>query len=226
MLGQKPPIIIVYIDRERLQFYGGSLSAIPALEMQPVVIRDLEVVNRDALYALVNQWLKQNNLGSNRLFFILSPTVYFEKVLTATGESEQETEILAFYDSVPFEELTTRVLIVDGKKHAFAANRNLLEALRHAFILQGLRVIGVVPAFLLGTVAAKRWLDAEMGAYVLKHFDMLRQQNIIDTEEQNQSAPAQVAHVPTTKSNPRLMIMVGIFGVLLLVLIFFLFTQR
>lgn len=226
MFGQKSSIVIVYVDRNRLQFFGGNLQAILALDIPSGVIRDLEILNKDALYTLVNQWLKQNNLGGAELFFILSPATYFEKVITAGGESEQETEILAFFDSVPFEELVTKVLAIDAKKFAIATNKDFIEGIRHAFMLQGLHVVSVVPAGVLGSLAAKRWMDAEMGSYVLKHFDTLRGQNIVDLDEQTSAINTPAPRVPTEKNNPRLMILVGILGVLLLVFIFFAFVHR
>lgn len=225
MFGQSSSIVVVYIDRNRLQFYGGRLPAVLALDIPTVLARDLDIVNKDGLYTLVNQWLKQNNLGGAKLFFVLSPMTYFERVIVSTGESEQETEILSFYDSVPFDELATRVLTLSGKKHAIAVNREFVESIRHAFMLQGFHIVAVIPAILLGTLAAKRWLDAEMGAYVLKHVDVLGGQNIVDLEEPG-GPMSQPSSVPTAKNNPRLMIMVGILGVLLLVLIFFAFFHR
>lgn len=225
MFGQSKTTIVVYVDRNRLQFYGGGFSAILALDIPLTIVKDLEVVNRDGLYTLVNQWSKQNNLGGAKLFFVLSPGTYFDIAVTAKTDSERETEILQFYDRVPFEELTTRIIPVDAGKRAFAMNKPYLDALRHAFLLQGVHVAAAVPAFLLGNLATKRWLDAEMGAYVLKHADTLRDQNVLEiTSEALPGVKAQ-SSVPTTKSNPRLMIMVGIFGVLLLVLVFVIFTR-
>ena len=224
MFGQNSSIVVVFIDRNRLQFYSSRLSDILTLEIPATFSKDLDIVNKDGFYTLVNQWVKQNSLSGAQLFFILSPMTYFERIITAAEESRQETDILSFYNSVPFEELATRVVTIDGKKHAVAVNREFIESIRHAFMLQGYHVIAVVPAVLLGILAAKRWLDKEMGAYVVKHIDTLTAQNIVDSEEQNVAAPA--SRVPTEKNNPRLMIMVGIFGVLLLTLIVFLFVRH
>ena len=226
MFGQNSPAIVVFVDRNRLQFYGSGLASILVLDIPATIVRDLDVVNRDALYTLVNQWLKQNNLGGRELLFILAPDTYVETPLTTKGESEQETEILQFYDSVPFEELTTKVLTFENGKRAFAINKEYLEAIRHAFLLQGHRVVAAVPALALGTLSAKRWLDAEMGSYVIKHADILREYNVIDFDEQNQATTAPISEGATTKTNPRLTIMVSVFGVLLLVLIFFIFTRH
>ena len=226
MFGNKSPMVVIFVDRNRLQFYGGGLSSILALDIPPTIVRDLEIVNRDAFYTLVNQWLKQNNLGGAELFFVLSPQSYFEKVVASTGDSEQETEILDFYESVPFEELVTKVYTINTRKVAVATNKDFVEAIRHGFMLQGLDVISMIPAVLLGTLAGKRWLDAEMGSYIIKHLESLRSQTIIDLEEPGQTASIPMRNVPTAQNNPRLMIMVGILGVLLLVLIFFIFVRR
>jgi len=225
MLGKSKATIVVYVDRNRLQFFGGGLSAILALEIPVTIVKDLDVVNRDALYTLVNQWLQQNNLGGANLFFVLSANTYFEAPVTATTDSQRETEILAFYDRVPFEELTTKIISLESGKRALAMNKLYMDALRHAFFLQGLHVVGAIPAFLLGSLAAKRWLDAEMGGYVLKHIEVLKEQSVLETATENVPAGQGPSNVPTTKSNPRLMIMVSIFGVLLLVLVFVIFSQ-
>ena len=226
MFGQKFSTVVVFVDRNRLQFFGGGLPAILSLDIPVAVTRDLEIINRDALYTLVNQWLKQNNLGGAQLFFILSTQSYFEKMITSAGESEQETEILAFYDSVPFEELSTKVITIETKRIAVATNKDYIEAIRHAFMLQGLHVVSVIPAVLLGTLAAKRWMDAEMGSYILKHFDTLRVQNIVDLDEPMAMVSNAAPGGPAAKNNPRLMMMVGILGVLLLVFIFLAFLRH
>ncbi len=224
MFGQKSSIVVVFVDRNRLQFYGGTSPSVLTLDIPPAVCKDLEIVNRDALYTLVNQWLKQNNLGGARLLFVLSPMTYFDKVMTTSGESEQETEILMFYDSVPFEDLATKVLTIANKKIAFAVNRDYMDAIRHAFTLQGFQIIAVVPAVILGSLATKRWLDAEMGLYILKHIDTLRTQTLIEREDEaNQGSPP---ITPTAQNNPRIMTLVGVFGLLLLVLIAMIFIRR
>jgi hypothetical protein len=228
MLGGSSKPIIVYVDRSRLQFYGGKLSSIAVMDIPATLVSDLEVINRDGLYTLVGGWMKQNSLGGSRLFFILSPSTYFEKMITAMTETEQETEILKFYDMVPFEELLTKVIsgAVPGQKWAFATNSAFIEALRHAFLLQGIRVIGVVPALLLGSLAAKRWMDAEMGAYVVKHVDVLKEQTVVDSDEFQAPLPGTPQSMPTAANNPRLMILVSVFGVLLLGFILFLFLHH
>lgn len=217
-------IVVVFVDRNRLQFYGSRLQGILTLEIPATLFKDLDIVTKDGFYTFVNQWIKQNNLGGAQLLFVLSPMTYFERVVIATEESRQETEILSFYNSVPFEDLATRVVTIDGKKHAIAANREFIEGIRHAFMLQGYHVSAVIPAVLLGTLSSKRWLDAETGVYVVKHAETLVGQNIVEFEEPNVAPPA--SGVPTEKNNPRLMIMVGIFGVLLLALIVILFTRH
>jgi hypothetical protein len=198
------------------------------MDIPAAVASDLEVINRDSLYTLVGGWMKQNSLGGSRLFIVLSPATYFEKVITSMTETEQETEILKFYDMIPFEELLTKVIsgAAPGQKWAFATNSAFIEAIRHAFLLQGLRVVGVVPALVLGSLSAKRWMDAEMGAYVVKHIDELKAQTVVENNDSQAPIPGTPQSMPTTANNPRLMILVAIFGVLLLGFILFLFLRH
>jgi hypothetical protein len=198
------------------------------MDIPPTVISDVEVINRDSLYTLVNQWMKQNALGGNQLFFVLSPSIYFEKMITSTTDAEQETEILKFYDMVPFEELLTKVITgsTAKQKWAFATNSAYIEALKHAFLLQGVHVTGVIPATLLGSLAAKRWMDAEMGAYVVKHIDMLQAATLVTDDDSQIAVSGTSVSMPTTTNNPRLMIMVSILGILLFALIVFIFVRH
>jgi hypothetical protein len=91
-------------------------------------------------------------------------------------------------------------------------------------MLQGYHVAAVVPAVILGSLSVKRWMDAEMGAYILKHIDTIVGQNIVESEDQDVTNPA--SSQPTEKNNPRLMIMVSILGVLLFALIVFIFVRH
>ncbi len=86
----------------------------------------------------------------------------------------------------------------------------------------------ILTLVLLGALSAKRWLDAETGVYVLKHIDTLRMQTMIDLnfESGSMQVPSPTGSSPNSKNNPRLMILVGILGVLLLFLILFLFLRH
>lgn len=225
MFGTKSPLIICFINRNKLQFYSSGFGQIVAMDIPSTIINNLEVVSRDQLYVLVNQWLKQNSPGGDQLLFILSSSTYFDREIAGNDETGQETEILKFYDLVPFEELTTKVITVSNGKHVFAVNKLYLEAIQHAFYLQGLRVIGIIPVFVLGAHAVKQQLDPDMGAYVVKHAEVLLPYSVVDALESGGSASMNMPVSSAAKSNSRMMVMVSIFGVLLLILIVLLLTR-
>lgn len=226
MFGNKKSVIICFVHRNRLQFYSLGNSQIISLDIPGTIIKNLEVIERDEFYVLVNQWLKQNSPSGDQLIFVLSSATYFDREITGEDETGQETEILKFYDLVPFEELVTKVIYTGTSRHAFAVNKPYLESIQHAFYLQGLHTVGVIPVFILGPHAAKQQMDAELGVYVTKHADTLLAYSIIDAIEPGTSASVNMPVSSATKSNNRMMIMVGVFGALLLILIVLLFTRQ
>lgn len=224
MFGSHSGSTIVFLDRNKLLFYGGNTSSVLSMEIPATLVSDLEVLDRDGLYVFVNQWLKQNQLGMD-LYMIISSNSYYDQFITGTTESAQETEILKFYDMVPFDDLLTKIMTVDGAKRVFAMNKTYIDAIRNAFALQGRKVSLIFPVGVLGQFAKNRWMDAQMGDYVLKHLNELRMYNVAEGSVKESYVLSQTKNTQESKTSPRLMIMVGVFGLLLLILIFLLFVR-
>src|SRR4030042_6634296 len=172
--------LVVNIDRNRLQFYGGNLSSILSLDIPATIVRDQDIVNKDEFYTLVKQWVKQYNVVPTSMFCVFSENTYFDKFIPAGDETKTETEILKFFDLIPFDSIWTKVLPAPKGHRAVAINKAYYEAIRHAFALQGFIQQAAIPAFALGDALAKRVFDAEVGAYVVKNMEALRKQNLLD----------------------------------------------
>lgn len=225
MFGTTPPLIICFIHRNTVQFFSFGSGVIVSMDIPATAISNLEVVNKDELYVFINEWLKRNTIGGDRMLFVLSGATYFDRQIEGADESGQETQILKFYDTVPFEELITKVVPVNGGKHVFAVNKPYLEAIQHAFYLQGIQSTGVIPAFVLGPHSAKQRIDPEMGTYIIKHADTFSSYSLSDAQDMSASTIAAMPTSSIKKSNTRMMAMVGIFSFLVLVLIVMLLTR-
>ncbi len=224
MFGTGSGSTIVFLDRNKLLFHGGNIPASLSMDIPVNFVSDLEVLDRDGLYTFVNQWLKQNQIGAE-LYMILSANSYYDQAITGTTESGQETEILKFYDMVPFDDLLTKIITIDGAKRVFAMNKAYIDAIRNAFSLQGRRVMLIIPIGVLGQFAKSRWMDAAMGDYVQKHVAELRKYNVLDGPVKESYILPDAKGAAEPKTNPRLMVMVGVFGLLLLILVFLIFVR-
>ncbi len=221
----KKSIIVLFIDRNRFQFYGGSLSGIETLDVPEAQMHDLDIVNRDSFYTLVKQWVKQHALVGAQLILIFAETSYFEKVFSSKEPAELETEIIKFFDTVPFETSITKVYDAPNGKRPVAINKTLYEAIRQGFLLQGLSTRGVLPVSSLGPQGLKRALDRDMGEYVLKNLDTLMRQSIAEAGDLTGGiVHKSEEHAVVQKKKSSLPLLLSIFGVLLVVLVVFIFV--
>ncbi|MBI2405014.1 hypothetical protein HYV22_02440 [Candidatus Gottesmanbacteria bacterium] len=185
-------VIVLYIDRNRLQFFEAGWSSIASLDLPETVVRDLEVVSRGEFVKLVQSFLRKNALRPAAMLFILSEATYFSQVLV--GEEPVKEQQLE--NVIP---------------------KNFTETMEQTFEEEGFSVTAMVPAHVLGSMREKRWLDIAMGTYALKEANALVRQSILTHSE---SATSRGAKEPT-KQNQRLMIFMGIFIFLILIFIFF-----
>lgn len=206
-------IIVLFIDRNTFQLYGANLTGVVVLEVPQTQIRDLEVVNIDEFYTFVKQWVKAKGVVDAQLVIIFSPLSYFEKTITVPDPALLETNVIQFFDSVPFESTFVHVYDVPKGKWAVAVNKALYEAVRQAFFLQGISTRAVLPLFVLGPQNNKKSLDAQLGDYVIKNLDTLMHQSMIEVVDRVQELP----NTPKQKSN--LLLLLVVFGVLLSVLL-------
>jgi hypothetical protein len=225
MFNQKS-IIVLFIDRNRLQLFGGNLTGIVTLEIPNTVISDLDVISKDGFYTLIKQWVKQYNIVSSQLVLIFSESTYFEKLFSSAEHTQIETDVLKFFDIVPFESIWTKVYAADKGKRAVAISKSLYEAIHQGFSLQGLPTKSVIPAFALGPHAGKHVMDAELGRYVMQNIDVLMKQSLLDTQELSVAVPQEKKDdTVTEKKNSSLPMLLGAFGFLLLILLVVILLQ-
>lgn len=219
----KKSILVLFVDRNRFQFYGANLSGVEILDVPETSVRDLDIVNRDALYTLVKQWLKNHTLPSVQLVLIFAQSSYFEKTFPNEDAAQLETDIIKFFDAVPFESAITKVYDMPTGKRAVAINKALYEAIRQAFLLQGFPTKGVLTVSELSAISSKNTLDREMGDYVTKNVDTLVKQSIIEVQDQSVVPSAAAGHTTSLSKKSRLPLLLGVFGVLLIILIVVIF---
>ncbi len=227
MFNQKS-IIVLYIDRGRLMFFGGNLSGVVTLDLPAAIARDLEIVNRDALYTFIKQWMKQVNLAPCELFVVIAESTYFEKIIPNGDVVQIETEAIRFFDTVPFESIWAKVYPAQTARRAIAINKTYIDAVCQAFALQGFTTRAVVPVFTLGEIAKRRVFDGAVGQYVLRSVDALSKYNIIEPEQTPSAAdqPAPAGEKSTKRpKNTSLPFLLGAFGFLIVVLVILVITQ-
>jgi hypothetical protein len=222
MFNQK--YIILYIDRNRIQLFGGSLTGIVTIEIPDAIVSDVDIIRKDDIYTLIKQCVKQYAL-SGQLVIVLSQAIYFEKLFPNIDSPQTESDILKFFDSVPYESVWTKVYQTPKGKHAVAINKAFYEAYRQGFLLQGLSTRALIPSSVLGQESTKQALDKQMADYIYNNIDTLTKQSILDTQETALPTIREEKESPNTKPKSNIVPLLSVFGLLLVILIVVAITQ-
>lgn len=213
--------MILFIGRNRFQLVGGNLSGIITLEIPEAVIRDIDIVSKDGLYTLIKQWVKQYTIAAGQLVLVLSEETYFDKQFSTHEHPEVETDVLKFFDMVPYESIWTKVYSVPTGKRAIAINKAWYEAISQGFSLQGFQIKSMIPAFTLGQLSGASALDAKLVDHIMKNYDALARQSLLDATELTPAMQREQESKPSGTAKPRsnLPLYLGVFGVLMVVLV-------
>lgn len=207
----------IYLERNRLYFYNKSLLA---LDFAPDLLNNLDVVNKESLYANINAFIENNKIRPIPIMIILSESVLFEKNIVAVPP-QLEAEKTKFLQSVPFENLSVKEFRIEKGIKIAATNKDLHESISKAFEMRGFVPQGVVPYFVLSK-ALSAGLTSQSVRGVLKALESLKPEfsliNPGPSKKENVSEQTSVIK----KLPRRTLILIGIFGTLLLVLVGFL----
>lgn len=213
-------LLLIFIDRFAIYMYGGGAQGIITVQIPDTIVFDFEVLSKDSLYSLVKQWVKQYGLIGSQIVFVFSETVYFEKIFLTSDVPQMETQILKFFDMVPYESIWSKVYPVKNGKRAIAFNKTFFDGIHQGFLLQGLPVKSIIPAFALGQYEKEHTLSSPLAVYITEHLDQLSKFNVLDSFEY--SAPtagtsSEVMNASTVKKS-NLPLLLSVFGFLLLAL--------
>jgi len=224
MFNQKS-ILILFINRNTFQIFGGTLTGIVTIEVPESILRDGDVISEDGAYTLIKQMVKQYILTGSQLFIVLSDISYYEKIFSSVETTQLENDVLNFFNVVPYESLLTKVYDIEKIKRALAVNKALYETIRQGFSLQGIPIKAIVPACVLGTFGTKHIMDVAMANEIMRNVDGLTKQSFLDSQEVNVpvSRPEEVLTSPKKKS--QLPLLLGVFGVLIAILVIVILMQ-
>jgi hypothetical protein len=132
MFGQKNWLVIM-VSKNSLQLVGLGEDKVETILFPPNIINNMEVIDKDALYTLVTAWLKLRPHQSVQIIWLLVPDVYFEHTITSIEQDMVDSETIQFLDTVPFEEVLSRIYKPTEWRSLIAVNKDLIMSLIQAF---------------------------------------------------------------------------------------------
>lgn len=257
---------IVLLSKEKLDCFIAGNTQVVSLAFPPNVIRSMEVVDKNALSALIKSFAETNKLPPSDITIIVHENMLFEKIITpvsvpvtktpappqpaptspaalpqapqtpvvlkdtkATPKQHLDEEaeaIQAFIDTVPFDEVLSKTGKMTAGKTLFVVNKSFIMLLKEAFELVACYIDTVYPASIFGREAGlQASLTTASATAILPKLDSMKAYNMLIEEKPVEVAtagPVSLGMGMPQKSSEkkRLVLMVGIFGVLIVALVF------
>ena len=227
---------IVFIHKDRFEYYDQSQSRIFQFVFQPNIIQDLEVVDKDQINVQIKSFVETNKLQPADMLFVIANVIIFEKIFPITASTGKDSEIQKFLENIPFEHVSYKV--IDGPKDykVQAINKELYSVFKYSFESFGFKALGVIPQSALGEMYINSQnLSPDIVRYILTHFDSLQKQSFIQEEIKSSSqAPESDSPVvdltvnqkaPNSLIKYRLPVIISVFVILIGVLSFVVYQQ-
>lgn len=171
---------VIFLERDKINYYDSSLPAVLTLPFTPDIINDLEVVNPAVLLLQINSFIDNNKLNPAQTLIVLSPNVYFEKDFPEAAEFHEDSELSKFVDTFPFENASTKIYKLATGSKLLAANADLYQNIKSAFEKAGFLIEAIVPIFILGKdIIIADQLDVSTAKTILERFDLAKQNSLL-----------------------------------------------
>ena len=219
---------LLYLGRFQADYLADGATQSIRFPFKADVVRDLEVINTAALSEQIKAWVAQYKIIPADLTILLADDLLFSKVITVPDPKSREDAINTFIDAVPFEETAVVQVPFQGSVAVSVANKSYYDAFKKAFEALGFSIMLVLPAFLLNKeVNLAKSQDIASFNLALKKADTYRQYSLLSQIQHQPVALAGDKEKGEPKKNMRLFLLLGIFGLLILILIgVFIMTQN
>lgn len=229
---------ILYLAKNNIALYDEKTKGIFRLNFLPLVVKDLEVINRDQLKLNIKSLVESNKIMPTALIMVVSYNMFFEKDFPPLTKEQQVNETQKFLDNIPFEDIASTAIGNEKIYKILAANGHFIESIREAFQALGFAINIAIPAIAFGNIGEE--LNQVTIKIILSKYPTLKQYNLLKNEAKNetkislppsQTEPEGEAKVEENKEipNKKNLIAIGVFVLLIIILsvvVFFVLSSQ
>jgi hypothetical protein len=213
------PAGILYLDRNTLGIFTPGMAAMLYFTFPPEVIRDVEIIDKDTLLNQIKAIIESNNIQPANLTVLLSDNLLFSRDFQPTPEHSEEQLIKPFMEEVPFEHVASKTVTTPQAISVITTNKDFYETFTKGFKAAGFTVKAILPATYAGLdVNQLTQLTPDMVSTIAGKADSLGLYNfaLLPATEK----PPITDHRPQSSGvqqsgNKRLVVLVGVFGLLI-----------
>lgn len=213
--------MVILIKPNALDWVTSGMDTPQSIQLPLTVIANLEVLNRDSLYTVISDWAKARTYTTTEVVWLLSQNTYFEQIFPDSEKEKWDSSTVQFLDTVPFEEVISKVYTPVEGRQVVATNKDFVMALIQGFAMHGYNTRAVVPAKF---ATSETELSGSVFRSVTNHVADLARDSLVTVERS--SAPVSNVATKTEKKKSSLPLLLAIFGALLIVLVAVLFLRK
>jgi hypothetical protein len=181
---------VIYLMKDKFQFYAASYGKIFEFRFVPEVVRDLDIVNKDLLENLIKVFVTNCKIAPGGLVFVLAENAYFSKEIFLSPQQKSSRpdtnrELLKkqadeFIEHVPFENVVSKTVEYKDGLKVYATNQDFYEVVAIAFEHLGFTVESVIPGLVLGNgLSLRPMMDPSMANVILQKISSVSQYNFL-----------------------------------------------
>jgi len=207
---------ILYIEPTGLFYYGGS-SVLLQLPFTKEIVNDQEIISKEKFFQELQTFFSQHSISPSNFVIMISSNLIYKKDFPDNPAPKNE-DIQNFLDSVPFEEVLSKVYKLNKKMEVVATNKQFCDEVERSLVQLQSKVIAIVPLNIIQEVIPELSQNLDLGIAFTK-IETIKEYSFITFGEEVHKV------LPEKKSERnRFYILLVVFGFLLVVLIVMIFT--
>lgn len=227
---------ILFLDRNRFDYFDGTTGQIITMPFPETIISSLDVLSVEGFEQQIKLFIEQNKLLPTNIVVILSSNVLFEKDIVDVPVDQQTAEVEKFLDIVPFDNLATKLIPLQKGVRISAVNKDLCDSLATGFEKCGFKIESIIPyEELQPEIMQFTALDGPTLTVIMKKIDSIknfsfvfdmkipaREKAKLQTSDKNSSQQKMAPDKKEAPNKIRIIALIIIFGILIAVLAFML----
>lgn len=199
---------ILYLNRNSVQYFASGGAKSKELRFDEEVVTDLEVKKTDLLNDQIRFFIEQNKISPGHFVTLLSEDVCLVKIFPEGTQETKKEDVKKFLDSVPFENVRSKTYPFEKGFKLYAVNRDYYEIIEAAFEKFGFRADATAPLSMIGAQITDKNIFNKLN--LAKQYSFSGQTNYSEMNDEQRELMMR---------NKRLTVMLGVFGILILVLV-------
>lgn len=208
-MSKQSALAVLFLNRQSVRYLSATEDKSKELIFNSEIVSGLEVKKTDLLNDQVRLFIEQNKIPPGPFVVLLAEEICLVKIFPEGTQETKKEEIKKFLDLVPFENVRSKIYPFEKGLKLYAVNRDYYEIVEAAFEKYGFRAEATTPLSMLGPGTTDKNIFTKLN--LAKQSSLSGQTSYFEMNDQQRELLAR---------NKRLTIMLGIFGALILILVF------